>query len=93
MNPNGTILNEQMCARFLLVQEASGPPKGRFAARVGLTPSQLTNIARLRNPPSHEAIERAAREFGLTTDFFYFGSRVGFREPRMADRLRDLEPN
>jgi transcriptional regulator with XRE-family HTH domain len=82
-----------MCDRFMLAQEASGLPKGRFAARVGLTPSQLTNIARYRNPPNHEAIELASRELGLTTDWFYFGSRAGFREPRMADRLRDLESN
>jgi transcriptional regulator with XRE-family HTH domain len=90
MSPDGTILNEQLCKRFLLTQEASGLHKSEFARRAGLSPSQLANIAKYRNPPSHEAIERAAREFGLTSDWFYFGSRVGFRDPKMADQLRNL---
>ena len=66
--------------------------KGAFARRVGLTPSQLTNISKYRNAPPHEAIEKAAREFGITTDYLYFGTRSGFRDPKLADRLRDLEP-
>jgi len=57
----GTILLEQICDRFLLAQEATGLTKGAFARRVGLTPSQLTNISKYRNAPPHEAIEKAAR--------------------------------
>jgi transcriptional regulator with XRE-family HTH domain len=89
----GTILLEQICDRFLLAQEATGLTKGAFARRVGLTPSQLTNISKYRNAPPHEAIEKAAREFGITTDYLYFGTRSGFRDPKLADRLRDLEPS
>lgn len=83
-----TELTELMCNRFLLAQEASGLNKKTFAGRVGLTPSQLTNITRYRNPPSHEAIKRAMDEFGFTADWFYAGMKVGFRDPRLTDRLR-----
>lgn len=83
-------LHEALCDRFAQAQEASLLPKGKFAARVGLTGSQFTNITKYRNPPSHEAIAAAVREFGFTTDWFYFGSTIGFRDPDLAERLRGL---
>jgi len=84
---------EGLCDRFLLAQEATGLSKKEFAARVGLTPPQLTNISTYRNPPSHEAILAAMREFGFTSDWFYAGSRVGFRDASLADRLRQVHPH
>lgn len=84
-------LHEALCDRFALAQEASLLAKGKFAARVGLTGPQFTNIIRYRNPPSHEAIRAAVREFGFTTDWFYFGSTIGFRDPDLAERLRNLQ--
>jgi transcriptional regulator with XRE-family HTH domain len=82
---------EGMCDRFLLAQEATGLSKFAFAKRVGLTPSQLTNIKNHRNAPAHAAIHAAMREFGFTADWFYSGSRVGFRDQSLADRLRAIE--
>lgn len=86
-----TALQEALCDRLRLLQEASELPKGKFAKRVGLTSSQLTNIARYRNPPSHDVIAKAAEEFGLTSEWFYSGSTVGFRDQGLADRLRELK--
>lgn len=82
---------ESLCDRFVMAQCATGLSKSRFAARVGLTPQQFTNISTYRNPPSHEAIRNAIREFGFTADWFYLGIRVGFRAPDLADRLREIE--
>jgi hypothetical protein len=81
---------EQLCDRFMLVQRASRLTRVAFGARVGLSGPQMTNISNRRNPPSHDAIATAAWEFGFTTDFLYFGSRVGFRDPAIAERLRVL---
>lgn len=91
MSETETEFVELMCNRFMLAQEASGLNKKRFAAAVGLTPSQLSNIAIYRNPPSHEAIRRVVREFGFTADWFYSGERAGMRDPKLADRLRYAE--
>ena len=91
MPMNAASLRESLCDRFMLAQDATGLSKGEFAAAVGLTPSQLTNIKRYRNPPSHEAIYRAVREFGFTADWFYEGTKSGFRDPTLADRLRAAE--
>lgn len=84
-------LHEALSDRFGLAQEATLLSKSKFAKRVGLTASQFTNITRYRNPPSHEAIRAAVREFGFTADWFYFGSMIGFRDPSLADRLRELQ--
>lgn len=86
-----TAFREAICNRFLLAQEATGLPKGEFASRVGLTPQQMSNIRRFRNPPSHEAIAATVREFGFTADWFYVGSRAGFRDGALAERLRGLD--
>lgn len=83
-----TAIHEELCDRFALAQEASLLPKGEFAKRVGLTGPQFTNISKYRNPPSHAAIHAAVREFGFTTDWFYFGFTTGFRDPALAERLR-----
>lgn len=91
MSDTPSSFREAICSRFILAQEATNLPKGQFAARVGLTPSQLSNIGTFRNPPSHEAILAAVREFGFTADWFYVGSRVGFRDAGLAERLRTLE--
>lgn len=85
-----TALKEALCDRLILLRDASGLPKGKFADRVGLTPSQLTNISNYRNAPAHEVIAKAAHEFGLTIEWFYTGSTVGFRDPKLAERLREL---
>jgi transcriptional regulator with XRE-family HTH domain len=86
-----TAFQEALCDRFVLAWEATGLLKKDFAARVGITSQQFTNISRYRNPPSHDVIRRAVNEWGFTTDWFYFGSRIGFREPKLAERLRELE--
>lgn len=91
MPPDATEFIEELCNRFVLAQEATGLSKSEFAARIGMTPQQFTNVSRYRNPPSHEAIRRAAREFGFTADWFYFGDRIRFRDPDLAERLRLLE--
>ena len=85
-----TQLTEAICDRFILSQTASGLSKSKYAARAGITPQQLSNIARYRNPPSHDAIWRATVEFGFTTDWFYSGSKVGFRNPGLAARLQTV---
>lgn len=89
--PTNRAFREELCNRFLLAWEATGLQKNEFADRVGLSPSQLTNISTYRNPPSHEAIRAAVKEFGFTADWFYFGDRVGFRDPELAERLRTLQ--
>lgn len=91
MSDTGTELREALCNRFLLAQEATNLSKSEFAARVGLSSQQMSNIRKFRNPPSHEAIAAAVREFGFTADWFYVGSRVGFRDPDLADRLRTAQ--
>lgn len=84
-------LQEALCDKIMLLQEASLMPKGKFAVRIGLTGPKLTNISNYRNPPSHDVIRKAAQEFGVPTEWFYFGSMVGFRDEKLADRLRALE--
>jgi len=91
MPSNDTAFHEALCDRFRLAQEATGLSKSKFAHTVGLTASQFTNISNYRNPPSHVAIRNAVREFGFTASWFYFGSRAGFQDPTLADRLRVLE--
>lgn len=83
-------LQEALCDRFMAVAEASGKSKQDFAASVGLTPPQLTNIRRYRNPPPHRAIAAVQQEYGVTTDFFYTGNLGGMRDQNMADRLREV---
>lgn len=90
--PTTSELQEALCDRIVLLQEASGLPKGKFAERIGLTPPQFTNIKTYRNPPSHDVISAVSREFGVPTEWLYFGSMVGFRDPLLADRLRQLGP-
>ena len=81
---------EQLCDRFMLAQEATGLGKGAFGRRVGLTSPQMTNIKTYRNPPSHEAIRNACREFGFPVSWFYEGVTFGARDPALAERLRLL---
>lgn len=78
---------EQLCDRFMLAQEATRLSQGAFASRVGLTSPQLTNIKKHRNPPSHEAIRNACREFGFSPSWFYEGVTFGTRDPAIAERL------
>lgn len=91
MSEAAAAFREAICNRFLLAQEATGLSKGAFAVRVGLTAPQLSNIKKYRNPPPHEAIAAAVREFGFTADWFYVGSRAGFRDEKLAERLQALE--
>src|SRR5579862_2222005 len=83
-----TEFKELICNRFMLAVEATGLSKKEFGARVGLTPSQMTNIKTYRNPPSRSAIARAVAEFGFTTDYFYMGVRAGMRDPVLTDKIR-----
>lgn len=71
-----------------LAQEVSGLKKGAFAKSIGLSPSQLTNILKYRNKPPTEAVAKAAREYGFTTDFFYRGDRGGMRDPTLLSKIR-----
>ena len=91
MTASATELQELLCNRFLVAQEATGLSRKDFAAAVGLKPPQLTNISRYRNPPSHLAIHKAIQEFGFTADWFYGGSRAGFRDVTLATRLREAQ--
>lgn len=91
MSSSDTAFHEALCDRFVLAQEATGLAKGKFAQIVGLTSSQFTNISNYRNPPSHAVIRKAVKELGFTVNWFYFGSRAGFEDQALADRLRDLE--
>lgn len=84
-------LKETLCDRIMLLQEASQMPKGKFGDRVGLTSQMFSNISNYRNPPSHDVIRKAAQEFGIPTEWFYFGSMSGFRDEKLADRVRALE--
>ena len=85
-----TVFIEQLCDRFMLAQEATGLTKAAFARRVGLSSPQMTNIKTYRNPPSHEAIRNACREFGFPVSWFYEGTTFGARDPALAERLRLL---
>lgn len=88
MPPKTPELHESLCQRFLLVQEASGLSKIRFAKLVGMSPQQLSNVRTLRTAPSHQSILAACEVFGLSSDWFYFGrfSSVN-RNPKMSKRL------
>lgn len=86
----GTEQIETLCDNFMLLWEATGLSKQEFARTVGLTPSQLTNISNYRNPPAPQAIAAAARVYGVTADFLYFGSLGGMRDEARAARLREL---
>lgn len=85
---SATEFKEQVCNRFRLAQEATGLRKGVFARRVGISPSQFTNICRYKNPPPPLAIAAAVREFGFTADFFVTGSRAGMRDPALPEKLQ-----
>jgi transcriptional regulator with XRE-family HTH domain len=91
MTTNDIAFLEELCDRFMLAQTATGLTRTAFGKRVGLSVSQMTNISRHRNPPSHEAIKNACREFGFTPNYFYDGSRVGLLDALIAGRLRDME--
>jgi transcriptional regulator with XRE-family HTH domain len=90
MSSNDTVFIEQLCDRFILAQEATGLTQAAFAQRVGLTSPQMTNIKKYRNPPSHEAIRNACREFGFPANWFYEGTKFGMLDPAIASRLKDL---
>lgn len=79
---------EMLCNRLRLAHEVSGLSKQDFAARLGLSPPQLSNIFKYRNPPSSRVMARAVSEFGYTTDYFLVGSRAGMRDPTLSERLR-----
>ena len=91
MSSSDTIFIEKLCDRFVLAQEATGLSQAAFASRVGLTRPQMTNIKKHRNPPSHEAIRNACREFGFSPVWFYEGVIFGTRDPAIAERLRHPE--
>lgn len=83
-------IREALCDNFMAVCEASGKTKQEFAASVGLSGPQLTNISRYRNPPPHRAIEAVQRVYGITTDFLYTGNLGGMRDQAIADRIRSI---
>ena len=90
MSSSDTVFIEKLCDHFVLAQEATGLSQAAFAQRVGLTSPQMTNIKKHRNPPSHEAIRNACREFGFPPALFYEGVAFGTRDPLIAERLRVL---
>lgn len=89
--PTDTQIKEGICDRWRLAAEVTSPSLSAFAKRVGLTSPQMTNIGTYRNAPSHEAIYKAWQEFGIPADYFYWGSKLGFRDPEVAKRLSELE--
>jgi hypothetical protein len=88
MTSNDPDFLEQLCNRFILAQEATGLSRVAFGKRVGLSGSQMTNISRYCNPPSHEALRNACREFGFTANWFYEGSPAGLLDAIIAERKR-----
>lgn len=86
-----TEIIEGLCARFRLAAEATLETKREFARRVGLSPSQFSNLGNNRNPPPHPAIYKAWVEFGIPADYFYHGIKAGFRDPEVAKRLSQIE--
>lgn len=86
-----TVIVEKLCERFRLAADACTKTKREFANRVGLSSSQLSNLGNNRNPPPHTAIYKAWVEFGIPADYFYHGTKVGFRDPTVAKRLSELE--
>lgn len=87
-NLSATEFKERVCDRFRLAWEVTRLRKGVFAARVGISASQLTNIFRYKNLPPPQAIVAAVKEFGFTTDFFLMGDRAGMRDPTLPEKLR-----
>lgn len=80
-------IRETICDRFLLAQDISGMNKGTFARAVGLTSSQLSNIASYRSPPSHSAIKKAVELLGLSIDWIYGGPIPGLQNPDALNRI------
>lgn len=80
-------VTETICDRFILAQEVSGMNKTKFAHAVGLTSSQLSNIACYRNPPSHTAIKKAVELLGLSVDWIYGGAIPGLQNPEALGRI------
>ncbi len=82
-------LKEDICNRFAELQVRSGMNKSAFAAALGLSPSQFTNIQNYRNLPSHTTIRKAMDLFGIPADYFYRGTLPGdTANPELANRLR-----
>jgi len=89
--PTDAEIIEKLCDRFRLAADACAVTKREFAARVGMSPSSFANLGQHRNPPSHTSIYKAWEQFGIPADYFYYGIKVGFRDPAVARRLSDLE--
>lgn len=83
-------LKEEICNRFAELQVSSGMNKSAFAAALGLTPSQFTNIQNYRNLPSHATIKKAIDLWGLSADYFYRGTLPPAvpSNPEIAAKLR-----
>jgi transcriptional regulator with XRE-family HTH domain len=84
-------VRETICDRFILLQEASGLNKVKFGRAVGLTSSQLTNIASYRTPPPHAAIKRASDLLNMPIDWIYGGKMPGFENPDLLSRITSAE--
>ena len=57
--------------------EALGLSQAEFARRTDIAPNKLHNYLRGQNYPEPQWLVRVCEEFGLTTDWFYRGSRAG----------------
>jgi transcriptional regulator with XRE-family HTH domain len=91
---DATTIRKAIAERFRMAADASGLSKTEFADRLRLSSAILGNMAGKKarvTPPSHVAIYRAIQEFGFTADWFYQGSKVGFRDPKLARRLTEIE--
>lgn len=62
---------EFLCDRVMLVQEASGIGKRRFANSIGVSASLLSNYAAYRSSPSHAVLSAICATYGIPPGFFF----------------------
>jgi SOS-response transcriptional repressor LexA len=60
--------------QFLTVLRQSGLSNKEFAARLGLTASQITNIIKGRRNPSMAVLEKLKDNFGLDFNWYFYGN-------------------
>ena len=62
---------EFLCDRVMLVQEASGIGKQRFAHSIGISAPILSDYANYRSSPSHAVLSAICSIYGVPQDFSF----------------------
>lgn len=62
---------EFLCDRVMLVQEASGIGKQRFAHSIGISAPILSGYANYRTSPSHAVLSAICSVYGVPPGFFF----------------------